>query len=235
MVPYVPLTSPTSKIGLGAPGEFSSMIPAVSVPLLAVNSAMSSTSLAGNVADPRKTPERFIPSPCPEAKAGSCDVCVYAAPVVLPVVVPESISSNSKPPLEGYAAYVVPPTKVVKLPRVNRPMPAAVNVAPKVPGAFDDETVVPTTSSSLPVTLLPFIVMKPPAEKGFLPKSPPSVKANVPVGRAVLVCENASPERIAVESISINFKCVASIANTSNVPLNDPALSVVPGVEDGPN
>src|ERR1700733_1671302 len=79
--------------------------------------------------------------------------------------------------------------------------------------------------------------MKPPAAKGsdeLDGYTPDKTKARVPVGMVVLVCEYASPARVAVVSISISFRWLASIAKTSNTPPNAELLSVVEGLEEGP-
>ena len=126
-----------------------------------------------------------------------------------------STSNNSKPPLEGYAAYSVPPKKPEKFVKVRRPAPAAAYCAEKLIGV--GETLPALFTSSVEAVVMfpaPSVTMKPPAATGAV-TPPTKVKAKVPLGMAVLVCENASPEIVPFASISINFKCAASIAYTS--------------------
>ena len=74
-----------------------------------------------------------------------------------------------------------------------------------------------SNTARLQAVMLPFpsVTIKPPAPITAEVVEPKSVKASVPVGRLVFDCANASPERVPLASISMNFKCVASIANTS--------------------
>src|SRR5215469_15221852 len=87
---------------------------------------------------------------------------------------------------------------------------------------------------------LPSVTMKPPAPITAELVEPINVKASVPVGNVVLDCAKASPERVPLESISMNLRCVASIATTSYVIAKfgfvpDGADEIcVAGVEDGP-
>src|SRR5271170_7977444 len=100
--------------------------------------------------------------------------------------------------------------------------------------AGEDTSPASLTSSLEPVVMppAPSVTMKPP----IATSEPAMVKAMVACGIVALGWENASPERIGVESISINFRCVESMAYTSKVsPKKDEVLMDVEGVDVGPS
>src|ERR1700722_1018349 len=92
-----------------------------------------------------------------------------------------SISSRSKPPLEGYVAYSVPPTKLEKLFRINRPAPADEYCAEKDAVAVTFPALLTSSVEALVMLPAPSVTMNPPAEIGAV-VPPCRVNAMVPAG-----------------------------------------------------